>query len=135
MEDTKEYTFTRNADGIIIINEKWPPVDIAPATSLSRAALFALNWATGGCAGQLDTEDINQFLSALLFDSLPETPEGFVNSPDINTALMVYEHKPSEVKLRTKANRVFAFVDTYKQKILENRSLLENLTREEAVEA
>lgn len=133
MEDTKEYTFTRNADGTIIINEKWPPVDIAPATSLSRAALFALNWATGGCAGQLDTEDINQFLSALLFDSLPETPEGFVNSPDINTALMVFEHKPSEVELRTKADQVFAFIDTYRHSILTSKMILSATEKREAV--
>ena len=131
MEDTKEYTFTRNADGTIIINEQWPPVDIAPATSLSRAALFALNWATGGCAGQLDAEDIYSFLDPAIHGSYRGVPDGFVNSPDINTALMVFEHKPSEVELRTKADQVFAFIDTYRHSILTSKMIISATAKRE----
>ncbi len=133
MGDTKEYTFTRNADGTIIINEKWPPVDIAPATSLSRAALFALNWATGGCAGQLDTEDIFSFLDHAIHGSYRGVPDGFVNSPDLNTVLMVFEQNPSEEELRNKADQVFAFIDTYRQAILNNQTSIEILVNGEVL--
>lgn len=133
MEEARFFTFTKTTDGYTVVKNGWPSVDIAPATSLSRAALFALNWATGGCAGQLDTEDIFSFLDPAIHGSYHGVPDGFVNSPDINTALMVFEHKPSEVELRTKADQVFAFIDTYRHSILTSKMILSATEKREVV--
>lgn len=131
MEEVKYFTFARTPEGNISILNSWPPVDIEPASSLPRAALFALNWANGGYAGQLDSEDICSYLDTALRGSNRGIPDGFVNSPNNNLALAVYERKIPKDDLRKSAEIIFDFIDTYRQKILVNHSLLENIVNGE----
>lgn len=128
MEGTKEYTFTRNADGAILIDKGWPQVDMESATSFRRAILFALNWAEGGYAGQLDAADIHSYLDTLFRNSYHNTPEGFVNSPHYNTALVLYKTPLTDGELMNKAKQIFAFIDTYKNAISRNDTILEGIT-------
>ena len=129
MEDTKEYTFTRNADGTISIKAGWRKTDMSPATSLRRAILLATTWASGSKSGQLDAEDIQNYLDPLMHAESNPKPLGFVNSPNINTALAIIDNDavPPCTDIEEIAKDTFTYLDAYQKIILFFNGFFENL--------
>lgn len=119
------YTFKRSKNGEIKIHAGGSYKDACDAGSLRKAVLFAVLWALGSRAGQLDTADKSEFLDDLLFpDEDAPCNEFFGRSVHNQEATMVVD---AGCDLEAAAQDAFRFLDTYRQRILVNSEFLVGL--------
>lgn len=119
------YTFKRSKNGEISINPGWSYKDACDAGSLRKAVLFAMLWALGSRAGQLDTADISEFLNGILFPAV-DAPEykAFLRSVHNEEATVVVDEG---CDLEAEVKDVFSFMDTYRSRILVDFEFLASL--------
>ena len=119
------YTFKRSKNGEISINPGGSYKDACDAGSLRKAVLFAVLWALGSRAGQLDTADKSEFLDDLLFpDGDAPVDYSFGRSVHNEEATVVVDEG---CDLEAEAKDVFSFMDAYRSRILVNFEFLASL--------
>lgn len=119
------YTFRRNQDGEILAIPGGSYKDAADAGSLRKALLFALLWAVGSKAGQLDTADKAEYLDGFLYpDGDAPVDLRFARSSNKDEVTAVVEE---DCNLEETAKELFRFADTYRQKIYLNLDFMEKV--------
>ena len=116
------YTFRRNPDGEILAIPGGGYRDACDAGSLRKALLFALLWAVGSKAGQLDTSDKTEYLDGFLYpDGIAPGDSRFVRSSNKDEVTAVVDEN---CNLEQTARELFAVMDTYRSRIALNLEFL-----------
>lgn len=119
------YTFKRSKNGEIKIHAGGNYKDACDAGSLRKAVLFAVLWALGSRAGQLDTADKSEFLDDLLFpDGDAPVDNSFGRSVHNEEANILVDDGSD---LGAESIEAFRFMDKYRSRILANLEFLGTL--------
>lgn len=119
------YTCKRNRSGKISIIPGGSYKDACDAGSLRKAVLFAVLWALGSRAGQLDTADKSEFLDGLLYPDGDAPEDPFFGRSVHNQEVTIVVDTGCD--LEAEAENAFRFLDAYRQRILVNSEFLVGL--------